>query len=63
MSVQKSWDKYEVALLIEAYFEIKKDYKRKKEILTDLSNSLRQRAINMGYTIDDEFRNLNGMLW
>lgn len=63
MSVQKSWDEYEVALLIEAYFEIKKDTKRKKEILTDLSNNLRQRAINMGLTIDDEFRDLNGMLW
>ena len=63
MPVQAQWDEYEAALLIEAYFEIKKDYTRKKDILLNLSNNLRQRAINMGYTIDDEFRNLNGMLW
>ena len=63
MPIQAQWDEYEVALLIEAYLEIKKDYTRKKETLLNLSNSLRQRAINMGYTIDEEFRNFNGMLW
>lgn len=63
MPVQKDWDEYEVALLIEAYFEIKKEVQSKKEVLIALSENLRKRAKNLGYKIDDEFRNLNGMVW
>lgn len=49
MLVQKSWDEYEVALLIEAYFEIKKDHKRKKEILTDLSKKSKTTCHQYGF--------------
>lgn len=55
------WDKYETALLIEAFWKIEKNKKDKIVILTELSQNLRKRAVNMGKHIDDIFRNLNGM--
>ena len=55
------WDKYETALLIEAFWEIEKKEGNRVEILTNLSKKLRQKAINQGQTIDDKFRNFNGM--
>ena len=39
----------------------RKNHRRKKEILADLSKNLRKRAIHLGYTIDAVFRNENGM--
>ncbi len=63
MKRQPAWDKFEVALLVEAYFTIEKDSKKKGEVLQELSNNLRRKAINEGKDIDDTFRNLNGMQW
>ena len=60
---QKNWDKYEVALLIEAYQNIKQGRVDKNAALIALSQKLRQMAINEGLTIDETFRNLNGMQW
>ena len=55
---QPSWDKYETALLIEAYWKIKADRSQKSEIVAALSSSLRKRA---SFDIDDIFRNENGI--
>lgn len=55
------WDKYETALLIEAYFKIENKEDKRKEILLKLSNDLRRRATNSGLIIDETFRNMNGM--
>lgn len=63
MNRQPAWDKYEVALLIEAYIRIKADKTRKLEILQKLSNKLRTKAVNNGAEVSDTFRNLNGMQW
>lgn len=63
MKRQPTWDKYEVALLVEAYLAIEKDNTKKMEILQELSSALRRKAINEGMDIDDTFRNLNGMQW
>lgn len=60
---QKNWDKYEVALLIEAYQNIKQGRVDRNTALVALSQNLRQIAINEGLEIDDTFRNLNGMQW
>lgn len=60
---QKNWDKYEVALLIEAYQNIKQGRVDKNAALIALSQNLRQMAVNEGLTIDETFRNLNGMQW
>lgn len=60
---QKNWDKYEVALLIEAYQNIKQGRVDKNSALVALSQNLRKMAQNEGLEIDDTFRNLNGMQW
>lgn len=61
MACQIPWDRYEVALLLDAYLRIQEEPQKEKEILADLSKNLRKRAIHLGYTIDALFRNENGM--
>lgn len=55
------WDKFETALLIEAFWKIEEKKGSRIEILTKLSNDLRKRAVNNGMKIYDTFRNFNGM--
>lgn len=61
MARQIPWDRYEVALLLDAYLRIQEEPQKEKEILADLSKNLQKRAIHLGYTIDAGFRNENGM--
>lgn len=61
MACQIPWDRYEVALLLDAYLRIQEEPQKAKDILADLSKNLRKRAIHLGYTIDAGFRNENGM--
>lgn len=55
---QPKWDKYETSLLIEAYWAIKYDSSKRRTIVSELSSTLRKRAI---LKIDDTFRNENGI--
>ena len=55
---QPQWDKFEAALLIEAYWKIKEDRSQRSAIVSALSTSLRKRA---DFEIDDTFRNENGI--
>lgn len=59
---EKKWDKYEVALLIEAFLAIE-DGADKILTLENLSSKLREIARIDGFDIDEKFRNLNGMQW
>lgn len=61
MSNRIVWDQYETALLIDAFWEIEKCPSRKQEIIKGLSEALRQKAINSGLSIDEKFRNVNGI--
>lgn len=61
MARQLPWNRYEVALLLDAYLQIQEEPQKEKEILADLSKNLRERALHLGYTIDTTFRNENGM--
>lgn len=61
MARQLPWNRYEVALLLDAYLQIQEEPQKEKEILADLSKNLRKRALHLGYTIDATFRNENGM--
>lgn len=63
MKRQPTWDKYEVALLINSYIHIKSGTEEKIPELKKLSDKLRRKAENEGLIIDDTFRNLNGMQW
>ena len=61
MVKQKKWDEYEVALLIESVIKISNNTVSRNEELQFLSNSLRTRARNLGWHVDEKFRNYNGM--
>lgn len=63
MARPKIWNKYEVALLIECYENVKFKNKNLEEELNRLSRLLRNMALIEGEQIDDEYRNLNGMHW
>lgn len=57
------WDKFETALLVEAYIKVTESGAQKTQVLQELSDNLRQMAINKGFEIDEIYRNLNGMMW
>lgn len=61
MARQLPWNRYEVALLLDAYLQIQEEPQKEKEILANFSKILRKRALRLGHTIDATFRNENGM--
>ena len=61
MVLRIDWDIYEVALLIEACEKVIANNKAKPEIVAELSEALRKRAIKNGIVIDSKFRNKNGI--
>lgn len=61
MARQLPWNRYEVALLLDAYLQIQEEPQKEKEILANLSKILRKRALRLGHTIDATYRNENGM--
>ena len=63
MKRQPTWDKYEVALLINSYIQIKNGIEEKTHELKKLSEKLRRKAENEDLIIDETFWNLNGMQW
>ncbi|MBQ3601566.1 MAG: hypothetical protein II992_10265 [Lachnospiraceae bacterium] len=63
MKMQTTWDKYEVALLINSYIQIKSGAEEKISELQKLSEKLRRKAENEGLIIDEMFQDLKGMQW
>lgn len=63
MARPSRWDEYETALLVEAYIKVTENGGMKTRVLQELSDNLRQMAVNKGIEIDDVYRNLNGMMW
>ena len=55
------WDKYEAAILLEAFLEVKRNCISRREAIAIVSDQLRQMAINSGVAIDDIHRNKNGI--
>lgn len=51
----------EAALLIDTYRRIEATPSQKSELLHQLSDVLRKRAVSKGLEIDERFRNFNGM--
>lgn len=58
---QPKWDIYEAVILLEGYLESLPENKPKSHIVKDISTTLRKMAINRGMTIDEIFRNENGI--
>lgn len=61
MAVRIPWDKYEAAILLEAWIEIKNNSSLKRNIIKRVSGQLRQKAVIQGIEIDNVFRNENGI--
>ena len=61
MAERITWDEYETALLIDTFWRIEKTPNRKRELIKGLSDDLRRKGINSGITIDEKFRNVNGI--
>lgn len=59
--VEKTWDKFETALLIDTYNDVDSGAFKKEIAIAKLSVKLRKRATNLGYNIDSKFRNTNGI--
>lgn len=58
--IRVPWNKYETAILLEASLQVIRDKTKKKECIRQVSEVLRQMAVNQGLQIDDLYRNING---
>ena len=55
------WDKYEAAILLEAVLKIDANVESKNDAIERVSKQLRSMAKNRGLSIDDVYRNTNGI--
>jgi len=62
MAIRIPWDKYETALLIDAYQKYETGEITKNDAVSRLSHALRARAEKNGVEIDPIFRNENGII-
>lgn len=60
-NIQPKWDIYEAAILLDGYLNSLQTNTPKIHIIKAISATLRKMAINRGMTIDDIFRNENGI--
>jgi hypothetical protein len=60
-SINIGWDKYETALLIEAYLRCKDGLISRKQAITALSRTLRAQKVKAGVDISETYRNDNGI--
>lgn len=61
MALKIPWEQEEAVILLEALLKVRNGDITRKEAVANVSNELRQRAINKGIKIDDIFRNINGI--
>lgn len=61
MSEKIGWDKYEIALLIDACEKVTLGKNDRQQTVSFLSVALRRRAMSAGFIIDELFRNENGI--
>ena len=61
MSKRKMWDKYEAAVLLEAVLNVENNIESRNDAVERVSKQLRSMAQNRGLTVDDTYRNTNGI--
>ena len=61
MAERIMWDKYEAAILLEAVLKIEDNSENKNDVIERISRQLRTMAQNRGLSIDDTYRNTNGI--
>lgn len=63
MTVQKQWDKYEAAILLNFYLRYLEGALSKKDAIQAVSKRLRTMAKNNNVIIDDTYRNISGIIF
>ena len=61
MAERIMWDKYEAAILLEAVLNVEANIESKTDAIERVSKQLRTIAKNRGFSIDDVYRNTNGI--
>lgn len=61
MPERKMWDKYEAAILLEAVLNIENKIENRNNAIERVSKHLRTMAQNRGFSIDNTYRNTNGI--
>lgn len=61
MAERIMWDKYEAAILLEAVLNVEANIESKPDAVERVSKQLRSMAKNRGFSIDDVYRNTNGI--
>ena len=59
--IRKAWDIYESALLLDTFISIENGNISRKNAIDDLSSLLRRLGQSRGITIDEKYRNTNGI--
>lgn len=60
-SINIGWNKYETAILIDAYIQVKDGKLLRKDAVAQVSKRLRERMLRIGTTISETYRNENGI--
>lgn len=60
-AAQPSWNKYEAAILLDAYLQVCEHQDQRKFYIQQVSEQLRQMALSQGMQISDTYRNINGI--
>lgn len=61
MSIQKQWNQFEAAILLDNYIKHINGEISRKEAIQKTSHELKTMAQCLGYEIDDIYRNINGI--
>ena len=61
MAIQKKWDKYEAAILLDYYMQYLNERLSRKEVIQIVSEKLRELAKTRNIIIDNVYRNINGI--
>lgn len=61
MTYQEPWDRYEAAYLLKMYIQVRDGEISRPEAIAKTSRPLRRRAMARGVSVDDIFRNENGI--
>ena len=63
MALKIPWEQEEAVILLDALLKVRNGDITRKEAVANVSNELRQRAINKGIEIDEAFRNISGIYY
>ena len=55
------WNEYEAAILLDAYLKVREHPEQRRKLVQQVSDQLRQMAINQGMQISDTYRNYVGI--